>query len=30
VLFATLFYVFANLFVDLGYALVDPRIRLEG
>jgi peptide/nickel transport system permease protein len=30
VLFATIFYVFANLFVDLGYALVDPRIRLEG
>jgi peptide/nickel transport system permease protein len=30
VLFATVFYVFANLFVDLGYALVDPRIRLEG
>jgi peptide/nickel transport system permease protein len=30
VLFATLFYVFANLFVDLGYAFVDPRIRLEG
>jgi peptide/nickel transport system permease protein len=29
VLFATVFYVFANLFVDLGYALVDPRIRLE-
>lgn len=30
VLFATVFYVFANLLVDLGYALVDPRIRLEG
>jgi peptide/nickel transport system permease protein len=30
VLFATIVYVFANLFVDLGYALVDPRIRLEG
>lgn len=30
VLFATLVYVFANLFVDLGYAFVDPRIRLEG
>jgi peptide/nickel transport system permease protein len=30
VLFATLVYVFANLFVDLGYAYVDPRIRLEG
>jgi peptide/nickel transport system permease protein len=30
VLFATLVYVFANLFVDLGYAWVDPRIRLEG
>jgi peptide/nickel transport system permease protein len=30
VLFATVFYVFANLFVDLGYAFVDPRIRLEG
>ena len=29
VLFGTIFYVFANLFVDLGYALVDPRIRLE-
>jgi peptide/nickel transport system permease protein len=29
VLFATVVYVFANLFVDLGYALVDPRIRLE-
>ncbi len=30
VLFATVFYVFANLLVDLGYAFVDPRIRLEG
>ena len=30
VLFATIVYVFANLFVDLGYAMVDPRIRLEG
>ncbi len=30
VIFATLVYVFANLFVDLGYAWVDPRIRLEG
>ena len=30
VLFATIVYVFANLFVDLGYAFVDPRIRLEG
>ncbi len=30
VLFATIIYVFANLFVDLGYAYVDPRIRLEG
>lgn len=30
VLFATIFYVLANLLVDLGYALVDPRIRLEG
>ncbi len=30
VLFATIVYVFANLFVDLGYAWVDPRIRLEG
>ena len=30
VLFTTLIYVFANLFVDLGYAWVDPRIRLEG
>jgi len=29
VLFATLVYVFANLFVDLGYAAVDPRIRFE-
>lgn len=29
VLFATLVFVFANLFVDLGYAAVDPRIRLE-
>ncbi len=29
VLFATVVYVFANLFVDLGYAMVDPRIRLE-
>ena len=28
VLFATLFYVFVNLLVDLGYALADPRIRL--
>jgi len=30
VLFATIIYVFANLFVDIGYAFVDPRIRLEG
>jgi len=30
VLFATLVYVIANLIVDLGYAYVDPRIRLEG
>ena len=30
VLFATLVYVVGNLFVDLGYAWVDPRIRLEG
>jgi peptide/nickel transport system permease protein len=30
VLFATLVFVFANLAVDLGYAWVDPRIRLEG
>jgi peptide/nickel transport system permease protein len=30
VLFATLVFVFANLFVDIGYAYVDPRIRLEG
>ena len=30
VLFATFIYVFANLAVDLGYAWVDPRIRLEG
>jgi peptide/nickel transport system permease protein len=29
VLFATFFYVFANLAVDLSYAAVDPRIRLE-
>jgi peptide/nickel transport system permease protein len=29
VLFATLVYVFANLFVDIGYAVVDPRIRYE-
>jgi peptide/nickel transport system permease protein len=29
VLFATVVFVFANLFVDLGYAAVDPRIRLE-
>jgi peptide/nickel transport system permease protein len=29
VLFATLVYVLANLVVDLGYAAVDPRIRLE-
>ncbi len=29
VLFATLVYVLANLLVDLGYAYVDPRIRLE-
>ena len=28
VLFATIVYVFANLFVDIGYAFVDPRIRL--
>lgn len=30
VLFATIVYVTANLLVDLGYAWVDPRIRLEG
>jgi peptide/nickel transport system permease protein len=30
VLFVTVVYVFANLLVDLGYAWVDPRIRLEG
>ena len=29
VLFATFVYVIANLLVDLGYAAVDPRIRLE-
>jgi len=29
VLFVTIAYVFANLFVDIGYALVDPRIRYE-
>lgn len=29
VLFATFFFIFANLFVDLGYAWVDPRVRLE-
>jgi len=29
VLFATVVFVVANLFVDIGYALVDPRIRLE-
>jgi len=29
VLFATFVYVIANLVVDLGYAAVDPRIRLE-
>jgi peptide/nickel transport system permease protein len=28
-LFATLVYVFANLFVDIAYAFVDPRIRYE-
>jgi peptide/nickel transport system permease protein len=28
VLFATFFFVFANLLVDLGYAWVDPRVRL--
>jgi peptide/nickel transport system permease protein len=27
VLFATVVFVFANLFVDIGYALLDPRIR---
>jgi peptide/nickel transport system permease protein len=30
VLFATFFFVFANLLVDLGYAWVDPRVRLGG
>ena len=30
VMFATLVFVFANLLVDIGYAYVDPRIRLEG
>jgi peptide/nickel transport system permease protein len=29
VLFATLVYVIANLIVDISYAYVDPRIRLE-
>ncbi len=29
VLFGTFFFVFANLLVDLGYAWVDPRVRLE-
>ncbi len=28
VLFATFFFVFANLLVDLGYAWLDPRVRL--
>ena len=28
VLFGTFFFVFANLLVDLGYAWVDPRVRL--
>ena len=28
VLFATFFFVLANLLVDLGYAWVDPRVRL--
>jgi len=28
VLFATFFFIFANLLVDLGYAWVDPRVRL--
>ena len=28
VLFATIFFVLANLLVDLGYAWVDPRVRL--
>ena len=28
VLFATFFFVFANLLVDLLYAVLDPRIRL--
>jgi ABC-type dipeptide/oligopeptide/nickel transport system permease component len=27
-LFATVFFVLANLLVDLGYAWVDPRVRL--
>ena len=29
VLFATFFYVLANLAVDLAYGYLDPRIRLE-
>ena len=29
VLFATFVFVFANLVVDIGYAVVDPRIRYE-
>ncbi len=29
VLFATIVFVLANLLVDLGYAYVDPRVRLE-
>jgi len=28
VLFATFFFVLANLLVDLSYAWVDPRVRL--
>jgi peptide/nickel transport system permease protein len=29
VLYVTFFFVFANLLVDLGYAWVDPRVRLD-
>ena len=29
VLFATVVFVIANLIVDIGYALLDPRIRYE-
>jgi peptide/nickel transport system permease protein len=30
ILAAAMFYVLINLVVDLGYAVIDPRIRISG